>query len=197
MLKSDVSRETLNRYAALLLTWNKRLNLVSKRDVGEGFEHRHFDDSLSLLPHLPATAGRFVDLGSGGGLPAIPLASVTGQHADMVEADRRKAAFLQTALATLSLKGSVWCERVEVTSVPPAMCLTARAFAPLASLLAVAARLLAEGGTALFLKGPRAEEEIELALKDWQMTVELLPGVSSRSRIMKINDLKRLTHGLG
>ncbi len=157
--------------------------------------HRHLEDSLSLVPHLPVGIKRFLDLGSGGGFPAIPIAVATKLPVDMVEADRRKAAFLQTALATLGLAGKVWCERVENTKAPAADCVTARALAPLETLLRLALRLLTPTGTALFLKGPRAQEEIESAAINWHMTVELLPGASNRSQIVKITQLRQAQDG--
>ena len=194
----DVPRETSKRlasYEALLNTWSRHVNLVSRSDRDGNFGDRHLSDSLCLIDHFPAGLKRFTDLGSGGGLPAIPIAIATGLQPDMVESDRRKAAFLQTAMATLALPGKVWCERAETTQVPPSECLTARALAPLDRLLALTERLLTPTGTALFLKGQQAEEEIESAAKVWHMTVEVLPGANGRSRIVKIKHLRRSKDG--
>lgn len=189
-----VSRETrirLDQYRELLKTWSAHINLVSAADQKAGLSH-HIDDSLSLIPHIPTGVQRILDLGSGGGFPAIPVALASGLCVDMIEADRRKAAFLQTALAILGLPGKVWCERIETTKAPSADCITAKALAPLEILLPLTVRLLTASGTALFLKGPRAQQEIELAALNWHMTVTLLPGASNRSQILKITHLRHV-----
>ncbi len=143
-----------------------------------------------MAPHIPVGLDRLIDLGSGAGLPAIPIAIVTGCHVDLIESDRRKAAFLQTTLATLNLPGTVWPERIEKSRVPPANVITARALAPLTVLLAYAHPFLNEGGFALFAKGERAEAEIQAAQEKWQMDINILPGSAKHSRILKISGLK-------
>ncbi len=195
----NVSRETAERlaaYQALLTQWGQRLNLVAKTELARDSLADHIADSLSLLPFLPPGLDRFIDMGSGGGLPAIPLAVATGCHADLIESDRRKAAFLQTALAKLGLRGTVWRERIEAAQVPPAPCITARALASLDVLLALAHPFLAPDGCALFLKGPQAQDEIEIARQTWHMKVETFDGFHARSHILKITDL-RPTHASG
>ncbi len=188
-----VSRETvvgLTAYQTLLTQWGHRLNLVAKTELARDSLADHIEDSLSLLPFLPPGLDRFIDMGSGGGLPAIPLAIATGCHIDLIESDRRKAAFLQTALAKLDLRGTVWRERIEATQAPPAPCITARALAPLDQLLTLAHPLLAPGGCALFLKGPHAQDEVEIARRRWHMDVETADGFHPRSHILKITDLR-------
>lgn len=189
----NVSRETaahLATYQALLTQWGQRLNLVAKTELARDSLADHIADSLSLLQFLPPGLDRFIDMGSGGGLPAIPLAIAAGCHVDLIESDRRKAAFLQTALAKLDLRGTVWRERIETAQVPPALCITARALAALDALLALAHPLLAPGGRALFLKGPQAQDEIEIARRTWHMKVETFDGFHARSHILKITDLR-------
>ena len=107
----------------------------------------------------------------------------------MIEADRRKAAFLQTALATLGLAGQVHCSRIERTKLPPTRCVTARALAPLDGLIQLARPFLSEDGCCLFLKGSSAECEIA--------TVAATPNVkcsivarSDRSCLVKITELR-------
>ena len=174
----------------LLERWGQALNLVSRHDLTTGVQSRHIADSLSLVDHLPADLPRLIDLGSGAGFPAIPIAIVTGCHVDLVEADGRKAAFLTTVLATLQLRGTVWPDRIEACNVSPAICLTARALAPLHKLLHYAHPLLLPGGMALFLKGRRAEEEITAATQTWRMKTDVLPGWSRDARILKITGLE-------
>jgi 16S rRNA (guanine527-N7)-methyltransferase len=157
-----VSRETkLESYLGLLERWGRTVNLTSGRDRGRLRDH--VDDSLTLIPHLPSDLDRLIDLGSGQGFPAIPIAIETGVAVHLIEADRRKAAFLTTALASLDLRGSVSPTRIEATVLPPARCVTARALAPLIWLTTAAGPFLVEGGFCLFLKGSGAEAELAAA----------------------------------
>jgi 16S rRNA (guanine527-N7)-methyltransferase len=94
--------DALAAYAELLFTWNRRINLTA---VGGGDEliDRHFIDAFATAGFLPGNA-RVVDVGSGGGLPAIPLAIVQADaEVDMFEATAKKAAFLRTAARELGL----------------------------------------------------------------------------------------------
>lgn len=172
-----VSRETLERlraYVALLHRWTRVINLISPADRGHIWT-RHVQDSLHLVPLIPAAADRGIDLGSGGGLPGLVLAVATGLPFDLVEADRRKAAFLQEAARVAGAPVRVHCARVEDAPVEPAPLVTARALAPLPRLLALAAPLLRPGGVCLFPKGEQAEQEIEQASSTWRMRVERFP----------------------
>jgi 16S rRNA (guanine527-N7)-methyltransferase len=188
-----VSRETLERldaFLALLKRWNRTLNLVSRSDLEGDLTGRHVAQSLALLPYFPAGTDRFIDLGSGGGFPALPIAIASGYHVDLIESDQRKAAFLQTALASLRIRGTVWAERIETCQVRPANCVTARALAPLSQLLEYANPLLQPGGVALLLKGDRAEAEMATARQHWDMQVEVVDLDSKGSRILKISRLE-------
>lgn len=172
-----VSRETLERlraYVALLQRWTRAINLISPADQAHVWT-RHVQDSLHLAPLMPASADRGIDLGSGGGLPGLVLAIATGLPFDLIEADRRKAAFLQEAARVTGAPVAVHCARIEAAPVPPAPLVTARALAPLPRLLALAAPLLRPGGVCLFAKGEQAEQEIEQAAGAWRMHVERFP----------------------
>lgn len=161
------TRARLIRYADLLTTWTRRINLVAPADLPLLWT-RHIDDSLRLIPLIPPNTPRAIDLGSGGGLPGLVLAIVTGIPFDLVELDRRKAAFLREAARQSEAPVTVRDCRIESCALPPAQLLTARALAPLPALLALAAPLLAPGGTLLAPKGARAEAEIEAARASWE-----------------------------
>ncbi len=159
--------DRLRAYAGLLDAWTRRINLVSAADRGSIWS-RHVLDSLRLLPLIPPGAARAIDLGSGAGLPGLVLAIATGIPFDLVESDRRKAAFLGEAARLTAAPVTVHAARIEAVSLAPfslapAPLVTARALAPLPALLALAAPLLAPGGTMLFPKGARAGEELEAA----------------------------------
>lgn len=154
--------DRLRAYAALLHTWTQRINLVSTGDAAQIWE-RHVADSLRLVPLVPVGTARGIDLGSGAGLPGLVLAVATGVPFDLVEADRRKAAFLGEAARVTGAPVRVHAARIEVCGLAPAPLVTARALAPLPRLLALCAPLLAPGGTLLLPKGLRAEEELAAA----------------------------------
>jgi 16S rRNA (guanine527-N7)-methyltransferase len=185
-----VSRETTERldaFVALLLDWNRRINLVSARDAAE-LRQRHVEDSLQLLPLLPP--GPLLDIGSGGGFPGLVLAAADPHRAvTLVESDKRKAAFLATAAARLGLpKVAVQAIRVEDVAVSGMAALTARAFAPLSGILAYAARFLAPDGVAILPKGRSAEAELEDAVADgWTLLVErFISRTDAHSTIFRI-----------
>lgn len=168
------------------------MNLVSARSAEEVWQ-RHIMDSLQLLPLLPATASHgLVDIGSGAGFPGLVLVAATGWDADLVEADKRKAAFLTEAAARLGLSGvRVHAKRIEAAGLPRTELLTARALAPLPVLLRHAHALLAPGGTALFPKGRSAEEELTAASRDWNMRVERFQSrTNPASTIFRISEIR-------
>jgi len=177
---APVSRETSERLAelaALIRSWNPRINLVSPADLPR-LEERHLEDSLQLAAFLPPGETRLVDLGSGGGLPGLVLAAVVDRPVHLVEADRRKAAFLSTAAGQLGLRHvTVHPSRIEAVRLPgPAGIVTARALAPLPRLLGYAAALLGEGGVAVFPKGRQVDAELTEAAQSWTFELERFPS---------------------
>ena len=174
--EANASREALaglREYLALLRRWNARINLVAEAPEAVLWE-RHVRDSLQLLPLIAAgPPGPLVDLGSGAGLPGLILAATSGRPTHLVEADRRKCAFLAEAARTLGLQNvSIHPQRIEAVALPPAAVVTARALAPLPALLGHAHRLLAPGGIAVFPKGRTAAEELTAAVPAWTMRTE-------------------------
>jgi len=181
----------LERFVALLLRWNATLNLIAPGDAPV-VRRRHVEDSLQLVPLIPAGVDRAVDLGSGGGFPGLVLAIATGLPFDLIESDRRKASFLRSAILETGAPARVHACRIEEAGVAPASLVTARALAPLPRLLPLAAPFLAEGGTCLFLKGARVEAEIETARADWRMDVETIPSRTDPAGcILRITGLAR------
>ena len=175
---SGVSRETQDRLAALLALvrrWNPVVNLVGRGDLAV-LEHRHLADSLRLLPLLPPNLDRAIDLGSGGGFPGLVLAIASGVPFSLIESDQRKAAFLAEAAMQLQAPVRVVPRRIEDAGVDAARVVTARALASLPKLLTLAAPLLSEGGSCLFLKGRDVTIEIDAARLEWEFECTLVPG---------------------
>jgi 16S rRNA (guanine527-N7)-methyltransferase len=190
-----VSRETqarLETFAAVLLRWNRTINLIARRDEAELWS-RHIADSLQLLPLIPASAVRGIDLGSGGGFPGLMLAIATGIPFDLIEADRRKATFLREAARATQAPVQVHDVRAEIATLDPAPLVTSRALAPLPHLLAMAAPLVAPGGICLFLKGASVESELTAAAAEWHMQVKRVPSQTAPDAcILRISDITRV-----
>ena len=191
----SVSRETaerLDRFLALVLAWNPTINLVGRQDIAQ-LRHRHLDDSLALLPYLPPDFERAIDLGSGGGFPGLVLAIATGRPFDLVESDQRKAAFLREAARITEAPATVHAERIERVRLPPAPLITARALAPLPTLLGWATPLLAPGGVCVFPKGRTADEELTAARRQWHMRVEQWSNpLAPDARILRLSEISRV-----
>jgi 16S rRNA (guanine527-N7)-methyltransferase len=175
---TGVSRETLQRleaYAALLLAWSARINLIGRATLGDLWR-RHFLDSAQLLPLIPAGTRSLVDLGSGAGFPGLVLAIFGVPGVELIEADSRKAAFLREAARITETDVVIRGCRIE--AVPPhvADVITARACAPLDWLLTLGERFIGPRTSCLFLKGERAAEELTAAGKAWTMTVSRYPS---------------------
>jgi len=190
----DVPRETearLRDYLALLIRWNARINLVSAADA-ETLWARHILDSAQLAVLLPPAEGPLVDLGSGGGFPGLVVALLSGRETHLVEADRRKCAFLQEAARSLGLhQVSIHPERIESARLPPASIVSARALAPLSDLLRHAHRVLAPGGMALFPKGRTVEQELTAAAAAWTMHIERFPSrTDPASTILRLSEIR-------
>ncbi len=186
-----VSRETLSRferYAALLAEWNRAINLVSQASLADLWR-RHMLDSAQLLDHLPpAPEGRprvIADLGSGAGFPGLVLALLGAGAVHLIEADRRKAAFLREAARILGLAVEIHDCRIEAMAPLSADVITARACARLPRLLAHSAALSdperAGPQLCLFLKGKRVDQELTEAHREWNIAAERFPSRSDSS----------------
>lgn len=190
-----VSRETLARlegYAALLVKWQKTINLVARDSLADLWR-RHMLDSAALWPLIPAGSQVLVDLGSGAGFPGLVLAILGVPEVHLVESDTRKCAFLGEA-ARLFAPNSVQVHRGRIETIDPipADVVTARALASLDELLDYAQRFLGPAGVCLFPKGAKAEDELTLAGQRWTMTAERFPNPADSSGILlRIKELHR------
>lgn len=151
--------DALLAYLDLLATWNRKINLTSVRDPIEQVD-RHLLDSLAVRPFIEGL--RIADVGSGAGLPGIPLAlTMPERHFLLVEAVGKKAAFLREAVRQLSLANvEVAGGRVEALDQPESFdAVVARAYGPLERIAAQAGHLLKSSGRLYALKGPAAGSE--------------------------------------
>jgi len=155
----------LGRFLDLLAAANQRMNLTRLTDRPQAELH-HVADALTLLPFLPAQPHALVDVGSGGGVPGIPLAIVRPDvEILLVESTKKKAAYLRDTAAALQLPNvSISDQRAEDLGHSPARetfdIATARAVAPLAFLAEWCLPLVKKGGKLLAMKGPRVHDEL-------------------------------------
>lgn len=176
-------------YLALLDRWNKTYNLTAVRDPREMLT-RHLLDSLSMWPHV--RDGRLADLGTGPGLPGIPLAMArSGLQVSLVESNGKKARFLREAVRSLGLDNARVLEsRAEAVAEPGAYDqVTARAMDTLAGILAVGGHLLAPGGRLLAMKGQRPDAEIAALPAGWRLeSIQSLavPGLEGDRHLVTI-----------
>ena len=153
-------REKLIAYLTLLYKWNRTYSLTALKEQDKAVSH-HLLDSLSIQPFVPD--GSLLDVGSGGGMPGIPLAIVRPElRVTLLDSNSKKTAFLQQTAIELGLKNiSVHGGRVE--QYHPTIgfnAITSRAFAELADFVGLSRHLLAPEGVWLAMKGVWPHEEI-------------------------------------
>ena len=172
-------RDDLEHYAALLRKWNAVQNLVSRETLAEIWP-RHIEDSLQLVPLLRPHDRQIIDLGSGGGLPAIPMAIAsreTERRFTLVEPVAKKASFLRAVARELALPVSVESVRAEqIDSRETFDVVSSRALAALPKLLGYGVDFLRPGGHMLLLKGRTFREEMALAAQLFDFDVIVHPS---------------------
>ena len=170
-----VSRETsgLDCYEQELLKWDLHVRLIG-RELRNGLTDDILHDARLLADHLGG-ANVYVDAGTGNGLPAVAALLITEsspQRSFLIEADRRKAAFLRSIRRQLGLGYEVLGDRIEDIPHLAADLISAKAFAPLPRLLDLCVPHLARNGRILAFKGRNAEVEIADARRTWDFEVE-------------------------
>jgi len=157
--------ERLARYTHLLLRWNRVHNLTAIQRPEQALSH-HLLDSLSILPTLlrltQGQPGRVIDVGSGGGLPGIPIAVAAPQfEVTLIDRVQKKIAFLQQAKTELGLFNLQPVHgRVEDYNAAPFDLVVARAFSSLVQLVRSTRRLIAADGHWCAMKGAVPAEEL-------------------------------------
>lgn len=189
----NVSRETflrLKEYEKLLFKWNAKINLVSKSTL-DNFWKRHVLDSAQFLSSVSEKAGKWVDLGSGGGLPGLVVAILSDEIEPvnklfLVEADVRKAVFLKTVCRELGLKVEVYNNRIEELPPMSANIVSARALAPLKTLCLYAKNHLEKDGEAVFAKGENWKAELVEAQKKWIFSYEAVKSTLHEGSVVLV-----------
>ena len=156
--------QALVTFCETLLKWNATYNLTTITDASSVLT-LHVADSLTLVPKVKefaSAAKRVLDVGSGGGLPVVPLAVMRPDlSVSAVDTVKKKAVFLRQAGVMCRLRNfTVYNDRVEKLSVPPFDVITSRAFASLKDMTSWTEHLLAENGVWLAMKGKLTEDEM-------------------------------------
>ena len=179
------AQHKLLAFRDLLLKWNKTYNLTALRDPAQAISH-HLLDSLAILPHVGT--GNLLDVGSGGGLPGIPLAIARPDlSVSMVDTVQKKTTFLQQAVIELALKNvTVHHARVEEMHGQYAQ-ISSRAFAEIGLFISLTRHLLAPNGRWLAMKGVRPDDELKVLPPD--ITVEAIipltvPGLDAERHLI-------------
>jgi 16S rRNA (guanine527-N7)-methyltransferase len=184
---ADEQAATLERYLDLLEKWNRVYNLTAIRERSRMVTH-HLLDSLSVVPHLRGP--NVLDVGSGAGLPGIPIAiAQPALRVTLLEANQKKSAFLTQAVGELRLANvTVVTERVESWRTAARFdTIVSRAFADLGEFVAAAGRLLAPRGVIAAMKGVHPYEEIERLPQGYRVleVVRLaVPGLAAERHLV-------------
>jgi 16S rRNA (guanine527-N7)-methyltransferase len=185
-------RAKLLDYLALLKKWNQTYNLTAVRDEAE-MVTQHLLDSLAVLPALQASgyglARRWADVGSGAGLPGIPLAIVHPElEFTLVDTVEKKSAFQRQARIELGLANvRVLSSRVEALPDAGFDAVISRAFAELAEFVRLAGHLLVPGGRLYAMKGAKPNEEISNLPPMWRVENCLplsVPGLDAQRHLI-------------
>ncbi|MBL8473273.1 MAG: 16S rRNA (guanine(527)-N(7))-methyltransferase RsmG [Rhodocyclaceae bacterium] len=187
-LALDAERQqALIDFLLLLAKWNRTYNLTALSAAEEMLTH-HLLDALAVLPHL-GVARRIIDVGSGAGVPAIPIA-IARPDVQVVSVDTvdKKIAFQRQARIELKLHNlELQCARVETLRLAGADIVIARAFAELAEFVSVAGHLAAPGGALLAMKGTYPQQEIEALPPGWRLERSLrlsVPGLNAERHLI-------------
>ena len=182
----DVSRESflqLQDYVALLQRWQTRINLIGPGTV-EDIWTRHIADALQLTGLFDGDPRAIVDLGSGAGIPGLPLVIAwpiaQRPYVHLVESNGKKAAFLREALRVTGARGEVHQSRIEAVAPtrlqPKPRLVVARALARLSRLLGFAKPFVDNGAICLFHKGQDVDDELTESTKYWRISHRLYPS---------------------
>ena len=185
--------------------WNQVHNLTAIEGEKDSIR-LHLIDSIAVLPvlkrFLKGSSPRIADLGSGGGLPAIPIAIVQPDwHLSLIEAIRKKTAFLQHVRGKLKLKNiEVLCERVEDAAMQqPAQfdAVISRAFTNLARFLDLSLPFLRPDGLVFAMKAKRADDEMkDVSMDDWRLVADEplhIPNLAVERRLLVLAPVRKST----
>ena len=189
----ELVRKQLIDYIFLLSKWNKLYNLTAIKEP-MAMLIRHIFDSLSIAPYISGVT--VMDVGSGAGLPGIPLAlCFPEKQITLLDSNNKKTRFLTQAIAELPLKNaSVIHSRVEQLKASNTFdCITTRAFAPLNSIIAQTQHLCRPGGHILAMCGAYPTPEARDGILDWNHKIYPLqvPHLQEKRHLLHLEKKQR------
>lgn len=181
---TDKSEAKFSRYYELLDEWNKKFNLTRITDEYD-VALKHFYDSVTGLKYIP-DGSSILDIGSGAGLPAIPIAIMKpDSKVTMVEATGKKTEFLETVVKELNLNADVLNIRIEDFKDKESFdIVTARAVAPMVTLVEYALPFVKMGGKFIAYKSVNAQIETDEARR----AINILGGAITKTNVFTLPD---------
>lgn len=190
MSVDTVQQELLLSFIKLIEKWNKAYNLTAVRDPLE-MVNLHVLDSLAILPHIKLP--RVADIGTGAGLPGMPLAICMPEcHFTLVDSNSKKTRFVQQAVLELRLKNvDVIQSRVELLK-PQTLFSTviSRAFASMSDILKLTSHLLDREGVLLAMKGQIPEQELLALSAEYSVLPLAVPGIDAERCLIRLEKAK-------
>ena len=187
---TTLQSEQIEKYISELIEYNKHTNLVGKSTLKNIWE-RHVADSLQLSFFVEKKNLKIFDLGTGGGLPGIPLSILGYQNIFMIDSVGKKIDFIRGVIKKLSLSAKTEKKRIENLNIGRADLIISRALAPLYKLLSYSLLLSNKNTTCLFLKGRNVYNEVEMAKKKFNFNFKVFKSISSKEGcVLKIKNIK-------
>ncbi len=186
---NHIVKSKLVDYLEFIEKWNRVHNLTAIRDP-KLMVSTHLLDSLSVIPHLPK--GTLLDVGTGAGMPGIPIALTNPDlQITLIESSQKRVAFLRQVASELQISNvKIVCEKVEMwMPMERFACIISRAFAELSKFVASSGHLLAEDGIFAAMKGRFPQAEIESLPAGYRVTkiLELIvPGLNAERHLILI-----------
>ncbi|MDD4913819.1 MAG: 16S rRNA (guanine(527)-N(7))-methyltransferase RsmG [Methylococcales bacterium] len=178
--------EILLRFIGLMAKWNKAYNLTAVRDPLD-MVSLHILDSLAILPYIRTP--RVADIGTGAGLPGIPLAiCLPDCHFTLVDSNSKKTRFVRQAVLELQLKNiEVVHGRVELLKPGPLYTtVLTRAFAAMPDIIRLTRHLLADDGLLLAMKGQQPDSELADLTVAYSVVPILVPGIDAERCLIRV-----------
>jgi 16S rRNA (guanine527-N7)-methyltransferase len=189
----DSLRAALTRYYELLARWNQKINLTALDNPDEAIDRLLLEPIAAARALAPTGARELIDIGSGGGSPAIPLALALGPQVPltMVEAKARKSAFLREAVRHLGIDASVETSRYEELLARPELLerfdlLSMRAVRVEARTLMTLQAFVRPGGQVILFRGPAGPDAPQVIHPlEFESTVPLIESLQSRLSVLR------------
>ena len=197
--KLNVSRETLSRlnhYKDLVLSENKKINLISSKSA-EKFMERHIIDCVQIIDFIDINSKTCTDLGSGAGLPGIALAILLSERnvdikMNLYEKSYRKSNFLKLASSELKLKAEIFQLDVFKEKNLYSGSILARAFKPLPLILDLIDKNFQKYSNLIIFMGKNGKEVLKNTFKEWDFEYKEKESLTSNdSFILSIKNIKK------